>query len=85
MRESGELFATPDAATVSVIAEAGVNHNGDVDLAHQLIDVAVRSGAAAVKFQTFRSDQLAAPAAPMADRPRRSGPDSTFRCPARLR
>ena len=63
MRESGELFATPDAATVSVIAEAGVNHNGDVDLAHQLIDVAVRSGAAAVKFQTFDPVALTAPSA----------------------
>src|SRR5919197_1237371 len=34
-----------------VIAEAGVNHNGDPALAHRLIDVAVRAGADAVKFQ----------------------------------
>lgn len=38
---------------LTVIAEAGVNHNGDETLAHELIDVAARSGADAVKFQTF--------------------------------
>jgi N,N'-diacetyllegionaminate synthase len=37
---------------VFIIAEAGVNHNGDLDLAHRLVDVAARSGADAVKFQT---------------------------------
>jgi N,N'-diacetyllegionaminate synthase len=42
-----------------IIAEAGVNHNGSVDLAMRLIDVAKASGADAVKFQTFRADQLA--------------------------
>lgn len=41
-----------------VIAEAGVNHNGDVKLAEQLIDVAKISGADAVKFQTFKADKL---------------------------
>ena len=43
---------------VYVIAEAGVNHNGDVDLAHRLIDIAASSGADAVKFQTFSPDKL---------------------------
>jgi len=38
---------------LTVIAEAGVNHNGDETLAHELVDVAHRSGADAVKFQTF--------------------------------
>ncbi len=46
-----------------VIAEAGVNHNGQVDLAHDLIDVAARAGADAVKFQTFDPAQLASEAA----------------------
>ena len=43
---------------VFIIAEAGVNHNGSVDLAKQLIDVAVDSGADAVKFQTFKAENL---------------------------
>jgi N-acetylneuraminate synthase/N,N'-diacetyllegionaminate synthase len=42
-----------------VIAEAGVNHNGDVSLAHKLIDAAREAGANAVKFQTFSADALA--------------------------
>ncbi len=49
-----------------IIAEAGVNHNGDVRLARQLVDVAVSAGADAVKFQTFKADRLATPRAPKA-------------------
>jgi len=49
-----------------VIAEAGVNHNGDVGLAHRLVDVAVEAGADAVKFQTFTPEALASPSAPKA-------------------
>lgn len=41
-----------------IIAEAGVNHNGSLDLAKRLIDVAVGAGADAVKFQTFKADKL---------------------------
>ncbi len=41
-----------------VIAEAGVNHNGSLDLACQLIDVAAKAGADFVKFQTFRTEAL---------------------------
>ena len=44
--------------SVFIIAEAGVNHNGSVDLAKQLIDIAANSGADAVKFQTFKSENL---------------------------
>jgi N-acetylneuraminate synthase/N,N'-diacetyllegionaminate synthase len=49
-----------------VIAEAGVNHNGNVGLAHGLIDLAADCGADAVKFQTFEPDSLAASDAPPA-------------------
>ncbi|APC97621.1 N-acetylneuraminate synthase [Francisella frigiditurris] len=43
---------------VFIIAEAGVNHNGSIELAKKLIDVAVDSGANAVKFQTFKATNL---------------------------
>ena len=52
--------------SVYIIAEAGVNHNGQRDLAFQLIDIAVECGADAVKFQTFKADELAARSAPKA-------------------
>lgn len=50
-----------------IIAEAGVNHNGDIDLAKQLIEVAANSGADLVKFQTFNADRLATQSAFKAD------------------
>src|SRR6056300_392627 len=43
---------------VFIIAEAGVNHNGSLDLAKKLVDVACSSGADAVKFQTFKAINL---------------------------
>jgi N,N'-diacetyllegionaminate synthase len=43
---------------VFIIAEAGINHNGSVSLAKQLIDVAKKAGADAVKFQTFISENV---------------------------
>lgn len=57
---------------VFIIAEAGVNHNGDVRLARQLIDAAAEAGADAVKFQTFTAERLVAPGAPKADYQRRT-------------
>lgn len=52
--------------SVFFIAEAGVNHNGDKDMAFRLIDAAVAAGADAVKFQTFNAEALASESAPKA-------------------
>ena len=50
-----------------IIAEAGVNHNGDMALARQLIEAAADAGADAVKFQTFKAEMLASVNAPKAE------------------
>ena len=55
-----------------LMAEAGVNHNGRVELAKRLIDAAAEAGADAVKFQTFRAEALASPSAPLAAYQRRA-------------
>src|SRR3990167_9703543 len=49
-----------------IIAEAGVNHNGSLELAKKLVDVAHSAGADAVKFQTFSAEDLACKRAPKA-------------------
>lgn len=53
--------------SVFIIAEAGVNHNGDIELAKQLIDVAVKAGVDAVKFQTFKTEKVVSKNAQKAD------------------
>ena len=53
--------------SVFIIAEAGVNHNGSLELAKKLIDVAVEAGADAVKFQTFKAVNLVSQTAEKAD------------------
>ena len=52
---------------VIIIAEAGVNHNGDIEIAKKLIDVAVDAGVDYVKFQTFKSESLVTKFAKKAD------------------
>lgn len=49
IREGGHCF---------IIAEAGVNHNGDIEIAKKLIDAAKKAGADAVKFQTYKSENV---------------------------
>ena len=52
-----------NATHVLVIAEAGVNHNGELEMAKRLVDVAAEAGADLVKFQTFKADKIASEAA----------------------
>lgn len=66
MIQIGNRTIGKDSA-VFIIAEAGVNHNGDVGLAKRLIDVAYESGADAVKFQTFKANKLISSRAPQGD------------------
>jgi sialic acid synthase SpsE len=49
-----------------IIAEVGVNHNGDIEIAQKLIDEAVKAGVDAVKFQIFRTEALITVDAPKA-------------------
>lgn len=52
---------------VIIIAEAGVNHNGDMQKAKQLVDVAIEAGVDYVKFQSFKADKLVSRAAKKAE------------------
>jgi N,N'-diacetyllegionaminate synthase len=47
-----------EGAPCFIIAEAGVNHNGNINLAKRLVDVAIQAGADAVKFQTFKAEDV---------------------------
>ncbi|RYX97705.1 MAG: N-acetylneuraminate synthase [Comamonadaceae bacterium] len=72
-------MATAPAVQVFVIAEAGVNHNGELSLALQLCDAAKEAGADAVKFQTFRAEDLVVRGAPTAEyQARQTGDQDQF-------
>ncbi|MFH2138223.1 MAG: N-acetylneuraminate synthase [Candidatus Omnitrophota bacterium] len=59
---------------IFIIAEAGVNHNGSIKIAKKMIDVAAKSGADAVKFQTFTAEKTVSKFASKAAYQMRSGP-----------
>jgi N,N'-diacetyllegionaminate synthase len=56
-----------DGNPTFTIAEAGVNHNGDINIAKQLVDKALISGADSIKFQTFKTEKLVTQYADMAE------------------
>src|SRR5690606_27249445 len=64
--ESGQMSSESNMTTY-IIAEAGVNHNGSLTMAKQLIDVASAAGADAVQFQTFKANKLVSKSAQKAD------------------
>ncbi len=55
-----------------IIAEAGINHNGSIELAGKMIDVAVEAGADAIKFQTFKAEKVVGRYAPKAEYQRKT-------------
>ncbi|MBC7952311.1 MAG: N-acetylneuraminate synthase [Rhodospirillaceae bacterium] len=55
-----------------IIAEAGVNHNGQVELAHRLVEEAARSGVDAIKFQTWKTDLVLRPKTPLVEYQKRN-------------
>lgn len=57
---------------VTIIAEAGVNHNGSIDIARQLVDKAVEAGVDIIKFQTFKSEKLVSRSARQAEYQKRN-------------
>ena len=56
-----------------IIAEAGINHNGSIELAKKMIETASDSGADAIKFQTFKAENLVSKIAPKATYQKRAG------------
>ncbi len=60
-------YSVGDGQPCFIIAEAGVNHNGDIAIAERLIDEAARAGANAVKFQAFITEELITAEAPKAN------------------
>lgn len=69
-----------DGEPAYIIAEAGVNHNGEMEIARKLIDQAASAGADAIKFQTFRADKIVTRDAPTASyQKKNTGTESQYR------
>jgi N,N'-diacetyllegionaminate synthase len=69
---------------VYIIAEAGVNHDGSMEKARQLIDVAADAKSDAVKFQLFRADEIISKNAPLAAYQRKAGEENQYQMVRRL-
>lgn len=70
-------FLTISENKCFIIAEAGVNHNGSINIAKKLIDAAHDAGADAVKFQTFKADSIVTKSAPKAEYQKKSSKDTS--------
>ena len=67
--------------TTTIIAEAGVNHNGSLKLAKQMIEEAAKAGADYIKFQTFKPEKLVSKYAQKADYQKKTtGRNRNCRC-----
>lgn len=67
MCQTAQYYEMKDRQRTLIIAEAGVNHNGDIKHAMELVDAASSAGADLVKFQTFKAERLVTQAAAKAD------------------
>ena len=74
--ENEKQVLPPNNSRVFVIAEAGVNHNGDLELAKKLIDVALDARADAVKFQTWKRGEISGSFAFKVDYQEQTSPSS---------
>lgn len=73
---NNKIYAISENQPPMIIADAGVNHNGDINLARELIDIAQNAGADIVKFQTFHPHEMATPTGPSAQYIKRESPEA---------